>query len=214
MSRFGIEHRTGLSALFPRVNFQLPVEIGENTYIWDFASVMRDAAIGDDCTIGQGAHVGPHVQIGNRCKIQNGAQLFQGVTLEDDVFIGPHVVFTNVLTPRAFVNRHTAFKPTVVQVGASIGANATILCGITIGQYALIGAGSVVTKDVAPHSVVVGNPAKHLAWACHCGETLPEDRLDLGRLLCSTCGNRYRIRSNEVSLVEEKQPHGQSGSAP
>lgn len=146
--------------------------IGVDTKIWAFAHISRGADIGSNCMIGEGVHVGPGVKIGNGCRIQNGAQLFEGVTLEENVFIGPHVVFTNVKTPRAFVKRVYAFELTLVKKGASIGANATILPGIVIGEYALVGAGAVVTKDVRKNMRVVGNPAGQVADVCDCGERL------------------------------------------
>lgn len=148
--------------------------IGAGTGVWAFAYVGPGAKIGLNCTIGQGAHIGPDVVIGDGCKIQNGAQLFEGVVLEHDVFIGPHVVLTNVKTPRAFVNRKAEFTPTLVKHGASIGANATILCGVTIGEYAMIGAGTVVTRNVEPHAIVTGVPETGVGWACRCGERLYE----------------------------------------
>jgi acetyltransferase-like isoleucine patch superfamily enzyme len=144
--------------------------IGKGSEVWAFASLHDDVRVGERCTVGSGVHIGPNVKIGNGCKIQNGAQLFEGVTLEDDVFVGPHAVFTNVTIPRAFINRRAEFKPTFVNRGVSIGANATIRCGITIGEYAMIGAGAVVTKNVRPHSLVVGNPAKEIALVCRCGQ--------------------------------------------
>jgi len=171
-------------------------KIGGQTHVWPFASIGAGAVIGEDCTIGQCAHIGPHVRIGNGCKIQNGAQLFDGVELHDAVFIGPHVVFTNVLNPRAGVSRRHEFKHTVVGKGASIGANSTILCGVTIGHHALIGAGSVVTKDVQPHAIMVGNPARASGrWACVCGEALHH-------LQCPRCNAKYRCGPDGVKLEE------------
>jgi UDP-2-acetamido-3-amino-2,3-dideoxy-glucuronate N-acetyltransferase len=137
--------------------------------VWAHAHIRHDADIGTDTMIGEGAHVGVSVKIGDRCRIQNGVQLFEGVQISDDVFIGPHVVFTNVLTPRAFVPRRDAFKTTIVEKGVSIGANATILCGITLGQFCMVGAGAVVTKTVRPFELVYGGPAKHRGWVCRCG---------------------------------------------
>jgi UDP-2-acetamido-3-amino-2,3-dideoxy-glucuronate N-acetyltransferase len=136
------------------------VEIGEETQIWHFCHIMSGARIGKNCSIGQGCFIGKNVVIGNGCKIQNNVSLFEGVTLEDNVFIGPSVVFTNVLNPRAFIERKNEYKKTLIQEGASIGANSTIICGVTINKYSFIGAGSVVTKDVKPQSIVFGNPAK------------------------------------------------------
>jgi UDP-2-acetamido-3-amino-2,3-dideoxy-glucuronate N-acetyltransferase len=136
------------------------VAIGNGTRIWNFSHISSGASIGENCIIGDSVFVGKDVIIGNGCKIQNGAFLPAGVTLEDDVFVGPHTVFTNVKNPRAFVERKTEFQPTLVCAGASIGANCTILCGVTIGNYAMIGAGSVVTKSIIPYRLVIGNPAK------------------------------------------------------
>jgi len=175
--------------------------IGVGTKIWAFASFQAGAQIGERCTIGEGVHIGPRVVVGNGCKIQNGAQLFEGVTLEDDVFVGPHVVFTNVWTPRAFIDRKAEFKPTLVKRGASIGANATIICGVTIGEYALIGAGAVVAKDVRPHELILGVPGEHAGWVCRCGGPLP------GGNTCAACGARvertYRkLRPYDVTSVK------------
>ena len=146
--------------------------IGNETTIWR-AHIMEGARVGRRCMLADGVHVGPDVSIGDGCRIQNGAQLFAGVTLEDNVFIGPHVVFTNVAVPRAFVKRAAAFSPTLVKRGGSIGANATIICGVTIGEYAMVGAGAVVTKDVPAYTLTYGNPAIAHRWVCACGEILP-----------------------------------------
>jgi len=161
------------------------VTIGQGTKIWHFAHILGGSRIGERCVISQNVMIGPNVSVGNGCKIQNNVSLYEGVTLEDDVFCGPSMVFTNVLLPRAFVNRRSEFLPTLVRKGASIGANATVICGNTIGQYAMIGAGAVVTHDVPPHALVVGAPAKRIGWACKCGETLPES------LECARCGDFY-----------------------
>jgi UDP-2-acetamido-3-amino-2,3-dideoxy-glucuronate N-acetyltransferase len=155
--------------------------IGEGTRIWHFVHVMPGARIGVRCAIGQGCYVGA-VTIGDGCRIQNHVSLYDGVTLEDDVFLGPSCVFTNVRHPRAHVARKDAYAPTRVQQGATIGANATIVCGVTIGRYAMVGAGAVVTRDVADHAIVVGTPARQIGWACACGETLPASRV------CARCG--------------------------
>lgn len=157
---------------FPKVKIHessyvdLPCTIGEGTQIWHFSHVMPNATIGRDCRIGQNVVISPNVTIGNNVKIQNNVSVYTGVTLEDDVFCGPSMVFTNVMNPRCGVPRNTAddFLPTLVKRGASIGANATIVCGITIGEYAFIGAGSVVTKDVPPYALVYGNPAQQHGW--------------------------------------------------
>jgi len=167
------------------------VEIGAGTTIWHFCHVLGGVRIGRRCRIGQNVVIGPRVVIGNNVKIQNNVSVYQGVTLEDDVFCGPSMVFTNVHTPRsAFPRNHPEdCLPTRVRRGASIGANATIVCGNTIGEHALVGAGSVVTKDVPPYAVVYGNPARHHGWACECGRVLA---FRLFRATCAECGRRYR----------------------
>lgn len=137
-------------------------QIGEGTKIWHFSHVMPDSIIGKNCILGQNVMIAPQVILGDNVKVQNNVSVYTGVICEDDVFLGPSCVFTNVINPRSFINRKDEFKPTVVKKGASIGANATIICGITIGEYALIGAGAVVTKDVEPYALVVGNPAKQI----------------------------------------------------
>jgi UDP-2-acetamido-3-amino-2,3-dideoxy-glucuronate N-acetyltransferase len=159
--------------------------VGADTRIWHFAHVMAGAYIGERCSVGQGCYVGGKVRIGHGCRIQNNVSLYDGVTLEDDVFLGPSCVFTNVKHPRAHVQRKDQFARTLVCKGATVGANATIMCGVTIGEYAMIGAGSVVTADVPPYALVVGNPGRRAGWACACGETLPEG------LVCTRCGDRY-----------------------
>lgn len=165
-------------------------DIGMGTKIWHFCHVMKDAVIGKDCIIGQNCFVADGVVVGDSCKIQNNVSLYNGVVLKNYVFIGPSVVFTNVLTPRAAVNRKDQYKTTLVKDGASIGANATIICGVTIGRYALIGAGSVITRDVPDYAVMVGNPAKRIKWACRCGEML-EPYGSLLTFKCRLCGQGY-----------------------
>lgn len=187
------EDQRHLSTRFPHAIIDTPVEIGEGTQIWHFTHVMDHAKIGDNCTLGQGVHVAPGVVIGNDCAIQNGVQLFTGVTLEDDVFVGPCAVFTNVVTPRAFVERKQEFKPTLVKRGASIGANATILCGVTIGEHAMIGAGAVVLHSVPPHRIVVGNPAREVGWACRCGVRLTFPPLTTVADPCRACGFQHQL---------------------
>lgn len=168
--------------------------VGAGTRIWHFVHVMPGAYIGDRCSIGQGCFIG-RVRIGHGCRIQNNVSLFDGVTLEDDVFLGPSCVFTNVKHPRAHVQRKTKFARTLVCKGATVGANATIMCGITIGEYALIGAGAVVTADVQPYALVIGNPARQAGWACACGETLPGD------LKCARCGDRYAVLDGQLERL-------------
>ena len=138
--------------------------IGENCKIWHFSHILSGSVIGEGCSFGQNCVVGPNVQMGKNCKVQNNVSVYEGVVCEDNVFLGPSMVFTNVVNPRAFINRREEFKMTLLKKGCSIGANATIVCGVTIGEYALIGAGSVVVRDVPPFALVVGNPARQICW--------------------------------------------------
>jgi UDP-2-acetamido-3-amino-2,3-dideoxy-glucuronate N-acetyltransferase len=161
-------------------------EIGADSKLWHFCHVMPGAHIGARCVLGQNVMVGPGVRIGDGVKIQNNVSVYAGVTLEDDVFCGPSCVFTNVLTPRAFVERKDEFLPTLVRRGATIGANATVICGVTVGRYAMIGAGSVVTRDVPDQALVVGNPARPMGWVSRAGDRLGDD------LMCPRTGERYR----------------------
>lgn len=165
------------------------VEIGDGTTIWHVSHVLKGSRIGRQCRIGQNVVIGPNVTIGNTVKIQNNVSVYEGVTLEDGVFCGPSMVFTNVSNPRSEVPRMTELKPTLVRRGASLGANCTILCGVTIGQYAFVGAGAVVTKDVPDYALVVGNPARGVGWMCRCGIKL---KVNGGAIRCATCGKRYR----------------------
>lgn len=161
------------------------VEIGAGTQVWHFSHILGGTRIGENCRIGQNVVIGPDTIIGNRCKIQNNVSVYKGVTIEDDVFCGPSMVFTNVYNPRCEVPRMDQIRPTLVRKGASLGANSTIVCGNTIGRYAFVGAGAVVTRDVADHALVLGNPARQSGWICECGEKLPED------LVCEVCGKAY-----------------------
>ncbi len=171
-------------------------EIGEGTKIWHFCHVLSGARIGRTCILGQNVMAGPNVVVGDGCKIQNNVTLYTGVTLEDGVFCGPSCVFTNVLTPRAFIERKSEFLPTLVKKGATIGANATILCGVTIGRYALIGAGAVVTKDVPDHAIVLGNPARQRGWVSRAGEPLEAN------LVCPRTGESYMETETGLALKE------------
>ena len=159
--------------------------VGAETRIWQWVHVRAGADIGERCSIGQGCFVGSKVRIGNGCRIQNHVSLYDGVLLDEDVFLGPSCVFTNVKHPRAHVSRKEELSTTWVGRGATIGANATVLCGVTIGDYAMIGAGAVVTQDIGAHAIVAGSPAARIGWACRCGETLGGDRA------CARCGDRY-----------------------
>ncbi|MDA0832965.1 MAG: acyltransferase [Planctomycetota bacterium] len=179
------------------------VKIGVGTSIWHFCHVLTGVDIGEHCKIGQNVVIGPRVRLGNNVKIQNNVSVYPGVTLEDDVFCGPSMVFTNVHTPRCAVVRNSDadFLPTLVKRGASIGANATIVCGVTIGEHALIGAGAVVTKDVAPYAVVYGNPARQQGWACECGVILKFKQHDVA---CNECSKRYQLtRSNVLVRIDD-----------
>lgn len=174
-----------------------PSEIGEGTKIWHFSHVMASARIGKKCSIGQNVVISPNVTIGNNVKIQNNVSVYEGVVLEDDVFCGPSMVFTNVTTPRSGTPRNTSadYATTLVKRGASIGANATIVCGNTLGEFAFVGAGSVVTKDVPAYAMVYGNPARIRGYACECGIklTFAEDRST-----CAECGREYEKTGDNV----------------
>ncbi len=174
------------------------VEIGEGTRIWHFVHVRKGARIGRNCNIGKGVYIDVNVVIGNNVKIQNFVSVYRGVTLEDDVFVGPHATFTNDLYPRSF-NEEWEIVPTLVKKGASIGANATIVCGITIGEYAMIGAGAVVTKDVPPFGLVYGNPARLRGFVCYCGRPLKDENIVEKReesivFKCRYCGREVVIK--------------------
>ncbi|MDA0655959.1 MAG: acyltransferase [Proteobacteria bacterium] len=170
------------------------VKIGTGTKIWHFCHVLSGSSIGENCVLGQNVMAGPNVTVGKGCKIQNNVSLYNGVTLEDDVFCGPSCVFTNVLTPRAFVERKSEFLPTLVRRGASIGANATIVCGVTIGEFAMVGAGATVTRDVKDYALVLGMPAKQAGWVSRTGERLGDD------LTCSRTGEIYRETETGLKL--------------
>ena len=170
--------------------------VGAGTKIWHFCHVMEGASIGRGCILGQNTFVGRGVQIGHGVKIQNNVSVYEGVTLGDDVFCGPSVVFTNVKNPRSAVERKAEFRSTLVKRGVSLGANSTILCGITIGEYAFVGAGAVVTKDVPDHSLVVGAPARHVGWMCRCGPKLLKTQL--GLFECPECGEGYSLLGDEL----------------
>lgn len=165
------------------------VELGDGTRVWHFVHVSAGARIGAQCSLGQNVFIGREVRVGSGCRIQNNVSLYEGVELEDDVFVGPSCVFTNVKNPRAFVSRKHAYLPTKVARGASLGANATIVCGVTLGPYCFVGAGAVVTRDVAPYALVVGSPARLLGYVCRCGERLAGE----GSIACSACGDAYQI---------------------
>jgi UDP-2-acetamido-3-amino-2,3-dideoxy-glucuronate N-acetyltransferase len=169
------------------------VMIGAGTKIWHFSHVLSGSKIGKNCNIGQNVVIGPDVNIGNGCKIQNNVSVYKGVTLEDGVFCGPSMVFTNIINPRAEIRKMDQVRPTLVKKGATIGANATIVCGVTLGRYCFIGAGALVNEDILDHALVVGNPAKQIGWACECGEGLKDG------LRCRACGKRYEKTKNGIN---------------
>jgi UDP-2-acetamido-3-amino-2,3-dideoxy-glucuronate N-acetyltransferase len=172
--------------------------VGAGTRIWHFAHVSGDATVGERCSIGQGVFVGNDVVIGDRCKIQNNVSIYDSVSLEDDVFCGPSAVFTNVLNPRARVERKHEYKKTLVRLGATLGANCTIVCGVTIGEYAFVGAGAVVVRDVLPYALVVGNPAKQIGWMGQYGERVPLPLSGKGQFQCPHTGVVYELQENSL----------------
>jgi UDP-2-acetamido-3-amino-2,3-dideoxy-glucuronate N-acetyltransferase len=176
-------------------------EIGAGTKIWHFCHIMPRARIGERCNIGQNVLVSSDVTLGNNVKIQNNVSLYTGVIIEDDAFLGPSMVFTNVINPRSHVNRKDEYKTTLVRKGASIGANATIVCGVTLGKYCFVGAGSVVTRDVPDYALVYGSPARIRGWMCQCGERL-EFQNDLA--ICKACGDVYRKQEQMVMAEGDK----------
>jgi UDP-2-acetamido-3-amino-2,3-dideoxy-glucuronate N-acetyltransferase len=217
------------SEVHPTAIVEATAQLGDGVRIWHWAHVRSGAVIGDGSSIGQGCYIGA-VTIGRGCRIQNHVSLFDGVTLEDDVFLGPSCVFTNVKHPRAHVSRKHAYAATAIGRGATVGANATIVCGVSIGAYAMIGAGAVITHDVPPHGLMVGTPARRIGWACRCGETLP-GRIDSGRLRrkdrnhptgtvplagtlpasglrvrCIHCDDAYELSDTSISLTRKPNP--------
>jgi UDP-2-acetamido-3-amino-2,3-dideoxy-glucuronate N-acetyltransferase len=171
-------------------------EIGKGTKIWHFSHVLGNCRIGEGCNIGQNVVIGPDVSIGKGCKIQNNVSVYKGVTLEDGVFCGPSMVFTNIYNPRAEIRKMDQVRPTLVRHGATLGANCTIVCGTTIGEYGFVGAGAVVTHNVPDHALMLGNPARKVGWMCQCGERLTDD------LGCLACGNNYEKDENGLRKAE------------
>jgi UDP-2-acetamido-3-amino-2,3-dideoxy-glucuronate N-acetyltransferase len=175
------------------------VEIGDGTTIWHVSHILRNSKVGKNCRIGQNVVIGPSATIGNAVKIQNNVSVYQGVTLEDDVFCGPSMVFTNVINPRSEIRRMDELRPTLVRKGATLGANCTIVCGLTIGTYAFVGAGAVVVKDVPDFALVVGNPGRIIGWMCVCGNRINFDG-KYGGGQCQECQRKYKKQDNEVVL--------------
>jgi len=172
-------------------------QIGADTKVWHFCHVLGGAVIGERCSLGQNVVVMNGVKIGNNVKIQNNVSVYEGVELADDVFCGPSMVFTNVVNPRSHISRKNEFKKTPVGRGATIGANATIVCGVTLGEYAFVGAGSVVTRSVPAYALVVGVPAKRIGWMCQCGERLPDKNPDS----CKVCGTKYKLEGDKLRRI-------------
>lgn len=177
------------------------VNIGENTKIWHFSHILAGSNIGKNCSFGQNCVVGPKVKIGNGVKVQNNISIYEGVEVEDDVFLGPSMVFTNVINPRSFIVRKEEFKITLLKKGCSIGANVTIVCGNTIGKYALVGAGSVINKDVKDFALMVGVPARQIGWVSVAGNRLEFDENNIA--IDSFDNSKYKLQNDEVILIEE-----------
>ena len=175
------------------------VNIGDETKIWHFSHVMSNSIIGIGCNIGQNVVVSPNVNLGNNVKVQNNVSIYSGVTCENDVFLGPSMVFTNILNPRSAIIRRDSYVKTLVKKGASIGANATIICGNTIGDYALIGAGAVVTKSVKPYALLVGNPAKQIGWVSEFGHRL---EFKDGKAQCPESLQTYELIDNNIKVIK------------
>lgn len=191
-------HPRGLDGIHPTAIVDPGAVIGTGTRIWHWVHVSAGARIGDGCSLGQNVFVGPGTRLGNNVRVQNNVSIYDGVELDDDVFCGPSMVFTNVINPRSHVSRKHAFRPTRVKRGASIGANATIVCGVTIGAWAMIGAGSVVSRDVPPFALMVGVPARRRGWVCWCGEKLDGS----GELACCDCGRRYQVDADSCRPLD------------
>lgn len=191
-------HNTSDTLIHPTAVIDEGCTIGEDTRIWHFSHVMHGARVGKSCNIGQNVVISPGAIVGDRVKIQNNVSVYTGVTVEDDTFLGPSCVFTNVINPRSFISRKDEFRPTIVRRGASIGANATIVCGNEIGEYAMIGAGAVVTKDVPPYSLWVGNPARQAGWVSRAGHKLD---FNDGMAVCPETGAHYRLADGRVEEI-------------
>ena len=177
------------------------VNIGDDTKIWHFSHILSGSNIGANCSFGQNCVVGPKVNIGNGVKVQNNISIYEGVEVEDDVFLGPSMVFTNVTNPRAFIVRREEFKKTLLKKGCSVGANATIVCGVIIGEYALIGSGTVVNKDVKPFALMVGVPCRQIGWVSIAGNTLKFDENNIA--IDSFDNSKYKIQNDNLILIEE-----------
>ena len=175
------------------------VSIGDNTKIWHFSHILSDSNIGANCSFGQNCVVGPNVKIGSGVKVQNNISIYEGVDVEDDVFLGPSMVFTNVINPRAFIVRRDEFKKTLLKRGCSIGANATVVCGVTIGEYALIGSGAVINRNVKPYALMVGVPAKQIGWVSRAGNTLHFN--DENIAVDEFDNSKYKLENDELKEI-------------
>ncbi len=176
-----------------------PCEIGKGTKIWHFSHIMSNCKIGENCNLGQNVVISPKVILGNNVKVQNNVSIYTGVICEDDVFLGPSMVFTNVMNPRSAVNRKSEFKQTLVGKGASIGANATIVCGNNIGKYAMVGAGAVIVNEVFPYALVVGNPARQIGWVSELGHKLEFDEDGIGQ--CPKADQKYQLLNGKIQIL-------------
>jgi UDP-2-acetamido-3-amino-2,3-dideoxy-glucuronate N-acetyltransferase len=174
-------------------------EVGEGTKIWHFSHIQKGAIIGKGCSIGQNVNIGSKAVVGNHVKIQNNVSVYDEVTIDDYVFCGPSMVFTNVVNPRSHISRKSEYKKTQVKRGATLGANSTIVCGITLGMFSFVGAGAVVTKDVPDYGLVVGNPARLVGWMCQCGVKLPKGE----HPICGACGSEYAIEGRTLNMLEK-----------
>jgi UDP-2-acetamido-3-amino-2,3-dideoxy-glucuronate N-acetyltransferase len=179
-----------------------PCKIGEGTKIWHFSHVMKNCSIGSKCNLGQNVVVSPDVIIGRNVKIQNNVSIYMGCILEDDVFCGPSMVFTNVINPRSEISRQNEYRPTIVKKGATLGANCTIVCGHDIGRFAFIAAGAVVTKSVPDYALIIGVPGRQTGWMCRCGVQLLKNE---ERMKCRSCGNEYSLSQGQLTPIKEVQ---------
>ena len=180
-----------------------PCVIGKGTKIWHFSHVMKNCRLGENCNLGQNVVISPDVTLGRNVKVQNNVSIYTGVEIEDDVFCGPSMVFTNILIPRSEIVRRNEYVKTIIRKGATMGANSTIICGTEVGRYSLIGSGAVISKDVPAYALMVGVPAKRIGWACRCGNTLP--KAADGKLKCKDCGNEYQQEGEVLTVVKETQ---------
>lgn len=184
-----------------------PAKIGAGTRIWHFTHIMENCEIGENCGIGQNVVISANVKLGNNVKIQNNVSVYTGVICEDDVFLGPSMVFTNVINPRSHVSRRDQYQTTVVRKGATLGANCTIVCGITLGEYCLVGAGALVSRDVKPYALVYGNPSRQRGWVCQCGAILSREVLRPNQepYICSECKKIYRENEGHLECLSKQE---------